>query len=300
MATYTIAQMVQLALNAGFHGNDAATMAAVAKAESGGNPNAIDHDSNGTTDYGLTQINSVHDQDVVNGKTLGTGWAESSLDPQTAFNNALVVFKEAGNSFTPWVTYDQGLYKPYLSAALAALSAIQPPAPPTPTPTPPVQQTYTIGQMVALAQNAGFQGDDAAVMAAVAQASSGGNAGAVQHESNGTADYGLTFINSVHDKDEVNGKVLGTGWAATSLNPQTAFSNAMTVFIEAKNSFSPWAAFRKGLYLQYLPQALAALAPAPAPLPTPTPPPSVSMAALAAFLGDLGGALTTLSKSITT
>jgi len=35
---------------------------AVALAESNGNPDAIDHDGNGTVDRGLWQINSVHTQ----------------------------------------------------------------------------------------------------------------------------------------------------------------------------------------------------------------------------------------------
>ena len=113
---YDIKGLVELAKAAGFVGNDAAIMAAIAMAESSGDPNAVCHNTNGTEDYGLTQINTVHD------KEHGAGWAQSSLDPNKAFANAAVVYKEAGNSFHPWVTYWKGLYKKYLPAAQSALS----------------------------------------------------------------------------------------------------------------------------------------------------------------------------------
>jgi Lysozyme like domain len=116
MTIYTIPQIVALAEQAGFAGEAAATMAAIATAESGGDSDAEDHDSNGTTDYGLAQINSGHD------KTYGAGWAASSLEPSKAFVNAMVIYRAAGNSFTPWVTYHTGAYRIYLAAAEAALS----------------------------------------------------------------------------------------------------------------------------------------------------------------------------------
>jgi cell wall-associated NlpC family hydrolase len=50
----------QLALGAGLSPKAAQIATAVAQVESGFNPQAVDHDANGTTDYGLWQINSVH------------------------------------------------------------------------------------------------------------------------------------------------------------------------------------------------------------------------------------------------
>jgi cell wall-associated NlpC family hydrolase len=49
-----------LAIAAGLSPHDAQIATAVAQVESRFNPQAVDHDSNGTTDYGLWQINSVH------------------------------------------------------------------------------------------------------------------------------------------------------------------------------------------------------------------------------------------------
>lgn len=50
----------QLAIQAGLSPKNAQIATAVANVESKFNPTAVDHDSNGTTDYGLWQINSVH------------------------------------------------------------------------------------------------------------------------------------------------------------------------------------------------------------------------------------------------
>lgn len=53
-------QVYSLAMAAGLSPSAARIATAVADVESRFNPTAIDHDSNGTTDYGLWQINSIH------------------------------------------------------------------------------------------------------------------------------------------------------------------------------------------------------------------------------------------------
>jgi hypothetical protein len=56
----TASQVYKLAMGAGLSSAAARTATAVAKVESSFNTSATDHDSNGTTDYGLWQINSVN------------------------------------------------------------------------------------------------------------------------------------------------------------------------------------------------------------------------------------------------
>jgi hypothetical protein len=84
--------------------------AAVAMAESSGNSNAINHNSNGSTDYGLWQINSVHSGQF---GTPGSRW----LDPVYNAQMAHTLWKSQG--FRPWVTYNNGAYKKYNSGSSA-------------------------------------------------------------------------------------------------------------------------------------------------------------------------------------
>jgi len=94
--TYSLSQMIRMAENAGFQGEDAAHIASIAMAESGGNPGA----TGAAGEVGLTQINPN-----------AWGFAASARDPQQAFNDAYQVFKKQGwgawstdptsKSFTP-------------------------------------------------------------------------------------------------------------------------------------------------------------------------------------------------------
>jgi hypothetical protein len=92
--------LLTLARAGGFTGTAAYEAAAIAFAESSGNPKAEDHDNNGTTDYGLWQINSVH------------GYDSDELINNPVYNAqaAYAIYKEAGNSFSPWDTYTSGAY----------------------------------------------------------------------------------------------------------------------------------------------------------------------------------------------
>jgi len=91
MACWIIAETV------GFVGHDRVIAAAVAMAESGGgNAHATHTNSNGTTDFGLWQINSVH-ADLFN----QYDWAVPGDNGRMAH----AVWQGAGGKWTPWATY---------------------------------------------------------------------------------------------------------------------------------------------------------------------------------------------------
>jgi len=111
VTVYTYSQLRKLAQNAGFPVSASGVAAAVAMAESSGNSNAINHNSDGSTDYGLWQINSVHARQF---GTPGSRW----LDPVYNAQMAHTLWKSQG--FHPWVTYNSGAYKQYNSSAKAS------------------------------------------------------------------------------------------------------------------------------------------------------------------------------------
>jgi lysozyme-like protein len=106
--TYSYAQLEQLWINAGGPSAVAPIAAAIALAESSGNPQATNPNDNGgtQTSWGLWQIsNGTHAQPVPN-----------ILDPNVNAQQAVAKYKAEGNSFSPdWGTYDSGAYKAYLS-----------------------------------------------------------------------------------------------------------------------------------------------------------------------------------------
>jgi hypothetical protein len=105
---YTAMQLQQLWLQAGGNAATAPLAAAIALAESGGNPNALNHNTNGSIDRGLWQINSVH----------GT---QSTLDP-LANAQAAVAISNHGSNWQPWTTYVSGAYKQFLGEAQSSAS----------------------------------------------------------------------------------------------------------------------------------------------------------------------------------
>ena len=89
----------QAAAAAGFPADQIPMAVAVALAESSGRPNATNRNRNGSTDYGLWQINSVH------GALLRDGsWSNPTDNARMAYK----VWKQAGSSWRPWVTYKTG------------------------------------------------------------------------------------------------------------------------------------------------------------------------------------------------
>lgn len=80
--------------------------AAIAMAESGGNSQASNVDSDGSTDRGLWQINSVHG-------------SLSTFDP-IANVKAAIQISNNGSNWSPWTTFKTGAYKKYLSPTTPA------------------------------------------------------------------------------------------------------------------------------------------------------------------------------------
>jgi hypothetical protein len=103
-------QLVTLAQNAGFSIEDSNTAAAIALAESAGDPHAYDPETaagnpQGKGSFGLWQINLNRHPEFFN---------INLYDSQSNANAAFSVFTNAGNSFSPWSTYTSGAYKGYL------------------------------------------------------------------------------------------------------------------------------------------------------------------------------------------
>lgn len=104
-AKYAPDQITAALIKAGVPSNDAATLAAVSGAESGYNPSAIGpKNKNGTTDYGLFQINSAHND--LNPTSL------PGADLDTQAQAAAAVYKKEG--LGAWSTYNNGSYKGFL------------------------------------------------------------------------------------------------------------------------------------------------------------------------------------------
>lgn len=93
----------------GFRDTDVRTAAAIALAESGGNARAKHHNTNGTDDIGLMQVNSVH---------LRPGGLLSGMDV-TQLENPYVNVAAARKiretqGWRAWTTYNSGAYKRFL------------------------------------------------------------------------------------------------------------------------------------------------------------------------------------------
>jgi hypothetical protein len=101
-ASLSYAQLMGLWIRAGGSTATAAVAAAIAEAESGGNPDALNPtDNNGAqSSYGLGQIsNGTHVPPAAN-------WADPAVNAQLA-----VAKYQAAGGFWPWGTYTSGAYK---------------------------------------------------------------------------------------------------------------------------------------------------------------------------------------------
>lgn len=94
LSNYSCSALESLWENAGGPASAAFVAAEVARAESAGNPTAVDNDSNGSADYGLWQINSIN------------GGGPGSFNPSTNASQAVGLYDQYG--FKPWVTYNSG------------------------------------------------------------------------------------------------------------------------------------------------------------------------------------------------
>lgn len=109
--TLTPPQIAQWAVQAGFSGQDLVTAVAVALAESDGRIDATNTNSDGTTDYGVWQINSVHADEFTKHPQW---WSVENADM------AHDIYAAAGNKWTPWSTYTSGKYTSFLLQATSA------------------------------------------------------------------------------------------------------------------------------------------------------------------------------------
>ncbi len=107
---YTKAQLEQLWMAAGGSSATADTASAIALAESSGNASATNVNTNGSTDYGLWQINSS------NFSGLGVS-ASNVTDPATNAAAAVALYNQSG--FGNWTTYTSGAYAQYLENSVA-------------------------------------------------------------------------------------------------------------------------------------------------------------------------------------
>lgn len=76
--------------------------AAIALAESGGNPRAVNRNANGTWDAGLWQINQIHGYPMQ--------WLFNAANNAKA---AVRIWRDAGG-FSPWVAYQRGMHRQYM------------------------------------------------------------------------------------------------------------------------------------------------------------------------------------------
>ena len=115
MANYSFRQLEGLWEQAGGPHPVAPVAAAIALAESSGNPNAINAtDNNGTqTSWGLWQISDgTHRMPVPN-----------ILNPQVNAKQAVAKYRGAGGSFKPWGTFNTGAYLKFLPKGQAPAAA---------------------------------------------------------------------------------------------------------------------------------------------------------------------------------
>jgi hypothetical protein len=99
--SYSKSDIERLWVQEGGDPSAAPVAAAVALAESGGNQSATNHNTNGSTDKGLFQINSIHGP-------------LSSYDLKRNVKAAIKI-SSGGRDWSPWVTYKTGAYKKFLS-----------------------------------------------------------------------------------------------------------------------------------------------------------------------------------------
>jgi len=109
MPILTDQQIAGLAVGAGFPPDQVATAVAIALAESSGNTEATNSNTNGTIDRGVWQINSIH--------TEAQG---DMFSPPANARAAKMIWAAAGGRWTPWSTYNNGAYTRYMGRASIA------------------------------------------------------------------------------------------------------------------------------------------------------------------------------------
>jgi Lysozyme like domain len=118
MPIYTIQQLSQFAVNAGFSVANVPIIVAIAMAESGGNSDAYNASDPYGGSYGILQINGSHIQSL-GGNQIPLSCAK---DAQCSFNFGFSLWQQQG--FNPWSTYTNGAYKQYLNSGNGGISGV--------------------------------------------------------------------------------------------------------------------------------------------------------------------------------
>lgn len=107
MAKMTMAEIGSAMVKAGWPPETISLGIAIAMAESGGDPTIKGGpNSNGTYDYGLFQINEIHNP-------MAENWA----DPVVNARMALKIYRDAGNKWIPWSTYKNRAHQKFVGEA---------------------------------------------------------------------------------------------------------------------------------------------------------------------------------------
>jgi cell wall-associated NlpC family hydrolase len=140
-------QLASVARSVGFKGDGLVTAVAVSLAESSGNSNAMNYNTNGTYDVGLWQINTVHTSGGGGGLAAPPGGVGTLKMPKdynavksslpagvqsfigNCFNpkfNAQQAYSisSGGKSFTPWSTFNNGSYRSHMVEAAKAVKTL--------------------------------------------------------------------------------------------------------------------------------------------------------------------------------
>ena len=105
--------LYSLARQAGFSDSNARIMAAIAMAESSGNPRAYNGNTRtGDQSYGLWQINMLGGMGPERRRLFGISRNEQLFDPRINARAALRIFQQQG--FRAWSVYNSGAYRRYL------------------------------------------------------------------------------------------------------------------------------------------------------------------------------------------
>lgn len=107
----TAQQVAAYAANAGFTGDDLIIATAIAGSESGYRPDVTGDDGQS---IGLWQIDRKYHPEFAS-------W--DLTDPQQNANAAFSVYQAAGNSFSPWSSYNSGKYSSFMAIASQAVNA---------------------------------------------------------------------------------------------------------------------------------------------------------------------------------
>lgn len=109
MPVLSASQIAGYAAKAGVKGQNIVIATAIALAESSGDTDVTHVNSDGSTDYGVWQINSVH-ADLL----AGHNWRDPA-------DNAAMMFSisNGGTNWKPWSTYKSGAYLKHMAEASA-------------------------------------------------------------------------------------------------------------------------------------------------------------------------------------